>query len=263
MVIGTFKPPKKRHYIRRVGATAILIGVLTPFAISFNSNAIFKQEPIRPVEVEVIEFKTTSYNIKNEVTVVTDKPTLEINSNLVDMQMFTSDVVNLRAGNGLEYEVLETLSFATPVYVEYKLVDCDWYKVHYDDVVGYIHSDYLVSEMPLTMIESTAYWDEYNRDSASGRELIEGKSLAGKIEWLGKTVELYECRDDGSVGSYIGVYQFDDTGYGEESGVGTSVILSDRTIGTIENGTCIDIYMEEYMDCIEYGRNDIYMRFVD
>lgn len=64
MVIGTFKPPKKRHYIRRVGATAILIGVLTPFEISFNSNAIFKQEPIRPVEVEVIEFKTTSYNIK-------------------------------------------------------------------------------------------------------------------------------------------------------------------------------------------------------
>ena len=111
----------------------------------------------------------------------------------------------------------------------------------------------------LTKVSSTAYWDKYNRTSASGRPLVKGKSVAGKLSWIHKYVDVYACNEDGSVGKYLGEYRFDDTGYGQESGVGESKILKGRTIGTIENGTCIDFYFETEDECWEYGRRDVYI----
>lgn len=92
----------------------------------------------------------------------------------------------------------------------------------------------------MLLVSSTAYYDEYNRHSASMRELIEGHSIAGKVSWLNRSVNIYKCNSDGTVGDFIGTYTFDDTGYGAESGIGESKILEGRTVGTIENGTCID-----------------------
>lgn len=138
-----------------------------------------------------------------------------------------------------------------------------WVQVTYKDAQAYVCSDFLVTEAPMLLVSSTAYYDEYNRHSASMRELIEGHSIAGKVSWLNRSVNIYKCNSDGTVGDFIGTYTFDDTGYGAESGIGESKILEGRTIGTIENGTCIDFFFDTEAECVEYGRRNVYIQFID
>lgn len=138
-----------------------------------------------------------------------------------------------------------------------------WVQVTYKDEQAYVCSDFLVTEAPMLLVSSTAYYDEYSRHSASMRELIEGHSIAGKVSWLNRSVNIYKCNSDETVGDFIGTYTFDDTGYGAESGVGESKILEGRTIGTIENGTCIDLFFDTEEECVEYGRRNIYIQFID
>ena len=138
-----------------------------------------------------------------------------------------------------------------------------WVQVTYKDVQAYVCSDFLVTEAPMLLVSSTAYYDEYNRHSASMRELIEGHSIAGKVSWLNRSVNIYKCNSDGTVGEFMGTYTFDDTGYGAESGVGESKILEGRTVGTIENGTCIDFFFDTEAECVDYGRRNIYIQFID
>lgn len=138
-----------------------------------------------------------------------------------------------------------------------------WVQVTYKDAQAYVCSDFLVTEAPMLLVSSTAYYDEYNRHSASMRELIEGHSIAGKVSWLNRSVNIYKCNSDGTVGDFIGTYTFDDTGYGAESGIGESKILEGRTVGTIENGTCIDFFFDTEAECVDYGRRNIYIQFID
>lgn len=138
-----------------------------------------------------------------------------------------------------------------------------WVQVTYKDAQAYVCSDFLVTEAPMLLVSSTAYYDEYNRHSASMRELIEGHSIAGKVSWLNRSVNIYKCNSDGTVGEFMGTYTFDDTGYGAESGVGESKILEGRTVGAIENGTCIDFFFDTEAECVDYGRRNIYIQFID
>ncbi len=138
-----------------------------------------------------------------------------------------------------------------------------WVQVTYKDAPAYVCSDFLVTEAPMLLVSSTAYYDKYNRHSASMRELIEGHSIAGKVSWLNRSVNIYKCNSDGTVGEFMGTYTFDDTGYGAESGVGESKILEGRTVGTIENGTCIDFFFDTEAECVDYGRRNIYIQFID
>ena len=138
-----------------------------------------------------------------------------------------------------------------------------WVQVTYKDAQAYVCSDFLVTEAPMLLVSSTAYYDEYNRHSASMRELIEGHSIAGKVSWLNRSVNIYKCNSDGTVGEFMGTYTFDDTGYGAEAGVGESKILEGRTVGTIENGTCIDFFFDTEAECVDYGRRNIYIQFID
>lgn len=138
-----------------------------------------------------------------------------------------------------------------------------WVQVTYKDAQAYVCSDFLVTEAPMLLVSSTAYYDEYNRHSASMRELIEGHSIAGKVSWLNRSVNIYKCNSDGTVGDFIGTYTFDDTGYGAESGIGESKILEDRTVGIIENGTCIDFFFDTEAECVDYGRRNVYIQFID
>lgn len=138
-----------------------------------------------------------------------------------------------------------------------------WVQVTYKDAQAYVCSDFLVTEAPMLLVSSTAYYDEYNRHSASMRELIEGHSIAGKVSWLNRSVNIYKCNSDGTVGDFIGTYTFDDTGYGAESGIGESKILEGRTVGTIENGTCIDFFFDIEAECVDYGRRNVYIQFID
>ena len=138
-----------------------------------------------------------------------------------------------------------------------------WVQVTYKDAQAYVCSDFLVTEAPMLLVSSTAYYDEYNRHSASMRELIEGHSIAGKVSWLNRSVNIYKCNSDGTVGDFICTYTFDDTGYGAESGIGESKILEGRTVGTIENGTCIDFFFDTEAECVDYGRRNVYIQFID
>lgn len=138
-----------------------------------------------------------------------------------------------------------------------------WVQVTYKDAQAYVCSDFLVTEAPMLLVSSIAYYDEYNRHSASMRELIEGHSIAGKVSWLNRSVNIYKCNSDGTVGDFIGTYTFDDTGYGAESGIGESKILEGRTVGTIENGTCIDFFFDTETECVDYGRRNVYIQFID
>lgn len=106
-------------------------------------------------------------------------------------------------------------------------------------------------------VESTAYYNKYNRKCADGTEPTYGV-LAGKIEWLGKTVDLYNCNKE-----YVGEFTFHDTGYGQSTGHGSSRVLKGRSLGTIETGECIDIFMSTYEQCINYGRRKVYIVFKD
>jgi 3D (Asp-Asp-Asp) domain-containing protein len=123
--------------------------------------------------------------------------------------------------------------------------------------------DIIVKESPKYLkVSSTAYWNKYNRKCADGTTPEYG-TLAGKVEWIGKSVKLYRVNDDGDVGELIGTFTFHDTGYGQSTGYGTSKLLKGKNLGTIEVGQCIDIFMSKETDCIKYGVKDVYMEFVE
>lgn len=176
--------------------------------------------------------------------------------------MFTSAQLNIREEASVESKILGKLRPYTSVEV---LKDCGngWVEINYQGWQAFISSEYLIDEMPLTKVSSTAYSDEDIYTNASGRPLQVGYSVAGKIAWLGRSINVWKSNEDGSVGEFMGVYRFDDTGYGAESGVGQSIILEGRTIGTIENGTCIDFFMDNEEVCLQYGRHDVYIQFID
>lgn len=108
-----------------------------------------------------------------------------------------------------------------------------------------------------TMIRATCYtWT--GQPCANGQYPVEGLTVAGKEEWLGKTIIMYAVGDDGEVGDLIGYFQFTDTGYG------ISVPESEK--GTIQLGRSIDVYRDnenrvnEWI--AEYG-DYVYIQIVD
>lgn len=177
-------------------------------------------------------------------------------------ELYASTNVNARVEPSKESSRICGISFGDKVVVIEDTGE-GWAKVNYKNKEVYVCTEYFTNEAPMMLVSSTAYWDEYNRTSASGRDLVEGKSVAGKVSWLHKSVNIYKCNSDGTVGKFLGTYRFDDTGYGAESGVGESKILKGKTIGTIENGTCIDIYFENEADCWNYGRRNVYIHIID
>lgn len=100
-------------------------------------------------------------------------------------------------------------------------------------------------------VESTAY---YGDPLGADGTILRPGHLAGMREWMGKTIDLY---DDGY--NYMGEYTFHDVGYGQSTGWGGSSLLRGKSVGTIEDGECIDIYMNTYSECIKYGRRTVYM----
>ena len=110
----------------------------------------------------------------------------------------------------------------------------------------------------LFLVDSTAYYDIHHYGyGATGKSLVEGLTLAGPVKWLGKSAALYDMDMN-----YLGTYEFTDTGYGQPTGRGTSKLLKGKSIGTIENGTCIDIYFNTYADCVSWGRRKVYIKLI-
>jgi uncharacterized protein YraI len=239
----------------------IIIGDGTPIkraqldSIKFSDIAVVQEED----DVEISEVNTLKAS-----SIETEEPLVVVYSDFteLDKSMYTSTAVNLRTSPNEDSDLITKVNMGEEVYVMGYEDDENWYKVQYNGAEGYMCSEYLTDTLNLIKVSSTAYWNEYDRKSASGRDLVASHSLAGKVEWLGKTADIYSCKSDGSVGSYLGRYRFDDTGYGSDTGVGSSSILEGRTIGTIENGTCIDVYFDTYEECANYGRRNLYIKFV-
>lgn len=177
-------------------------------------------------------------------------------------EMYTSVNMNVRATPDKNSERVGGLNAGVKVTVKNDLGN-GWVEIEFKGNSAYICNEYLSYDAPLIKVSSTAYYEKSSRHSASGRKLVEGYSIAGMIKWLNKSVNIYKCNKDGSVGDLLGTYRFDDTGYGAESGMGDSKILDGRTVGTIENGTCIDFYYTTESECIDYGRRNVYIQFID
>ena len=102
-------------------------------------------------------------------------------------------------------------------------------------------------------VNSTGYWNKYNAHCADGTWPTPGV-LAGKREWIGKSVDLYDIDHN-----YIGTYTFHDVGYGRSIGYGYSKLKKGECLGDIEAGLTIDIFFSTESECNSYGRRDVYM----
>ena len=111
-------------------------------------------------------------------------------------------------------------------------------------------------------VRCTVYLD--SGTTASGQTTRPG-IMASKPEWIGCVACVNAVNEDGSIGEFIGLYEILDTGYGAETGEGESQILKGRTLGTIETGDTVDIWMptshqaDEWIDL--YG-DHVYIKLV-
>lgn len=113
----------------------------------------------------------------------------------------------------------------------------------------------IVTDSPqYIQIESTAFCDQVLCDGTNPHYGV----LAGKREWLGKSVELYDMDYN-----YMGCFTFHDVGYGRSVGYGSSKLLKGKCLGNIETGDCIDIWLPTESKCNAYGRQDVYMVWTD
>ena len=111
----------------------------------------------------------------------------------------------------------------------------------------------------IKLITATAYYDAYGHGyGADGSKLVEGLTVAGRIEDLGKTALIYDMDR-----RLIGIYEFRDTGYGKSTGQGRSQILKGRTMGDIETGETVDIYFKTYAQCKAWGRRQVFIQIID
>ena len=112
------------------------------------------------------------------------------------------------------------------------------------------------SDIGLKKIRCTCYI--INGITASGQETRDG-IVAGRSEDLGKVAAIYRYNGDGSVGEFIGYYEFLDTG----AGIDTD---NDGEGDSIKKGLSIDIWksdMVEVNDWIaEYG-DYVYIKIID
>ena len=93
--------------------------------------------------------------------------------------------------------------------------------------------------------------------TASGIQTRNG-IIAGRKEWLGMAAVLYEVKEDGTLGDFIGYYEFCDTGAGidtDNDGIGD----------TIESGNSVDVWqpsMESARAWVKVHGDYVYMQIV-
>ena len=110
----------------------------------------------------------------------------------------------------------------------------------------------------LIEVNATAYYDSYgNGCGADGRKLVEDLTIAGKKEWLGMTALLYDMDM-----RLVGIYEFRDVGYGAPTGKGRSQLIKGASLGTIETGQTVDIYMKTKKQCEAWGKRKVYMQLI-
>lgn len=94
--------------------------------------------------------------------------------------------------------------------------------------------------------KATAYC--INGTTATGTHTTEGRTVASKKEWFGKTMVMFVDDGDGLMKpqNYIGTYIVEDTG-----GKG------------VRSGKVIDVYIEDYDRAVEFGCKDVIIQIID
>lgn len=84
--------------------------------------------------------------------------------------------------------------------------------------------------------------------TATGTQTTEGRTVASKPEWFGKTMIIWEDDGFGQIKpeNFIGIYEVEDTG-GK----------------TVRNGSVIDVYISEYERAKQFGSRRIIFTLID
>ena len=113
----------------------------------------------------------------------------------------------------------------------------------------------------LRLVETTGYYDyRYHLGIGyDGRKLVEGLTIAGKKEWLGYSIALYDLDY-----KLIGIYEVRDIGYGKSLGwkYGKSSLRKGSPVGDIEAGLTLDLYFNKKSDAEAWGRQKCYMQLI-
>ena len=98
----------------------------------------------------------------------------------------------------------------------------------------------------LLNIKATAYCHNSGH-TASGTVPMEGRTLAGKREWFGKTALVLEDKGNGiEPENFIGCFQVEDIG-GDP----------------IKKGYVVDVFIEDYVSAKEFGCKDVFIYLID
>lgn len=114
--------------------------------------------------------------------------------------------------------------------------------------------DWTYYKMPQA-VRCTCYIDRGT--TASGIQTREG-IIAGRKEWLGMAAVLYEVKEDGTLGDFIGYYEFCDTGAGMDTD-------GDGKGDTIKTGNSVDVWqpsMQNARNWIKEHGDYVYMQIV-
>lgn len=110
------------------------------------------------------------------------------------------------------------------------------------------------------VVEATAFNDSHLCDGTKPKKNC---TLAGKREWLGMTAMLWTVGEGGVPDEFLGYYEFHDVGYGQSTGYGSSKLIKGKSLGTIETGECIDIWMPTEADCEKWGRRKLVIQILN
>lgn len=101
----------------------------------------------------------------------------------------------------------------------------------------------LITPTEVVQMQATAYC--LNGTTATGTQTRVGVA-ASKPEWFGRKVAVYRKGKDGYPAEKIGEYTIEDTG-GKP----------------IRNGSVIDLWFPTYDECIQFGRKNVFVYFLD
>lgn len=131
------------------------------------------------------------------------------------------------------------------------------------------------TEKAYTDVQVTCYM-EPGKPTYTGSYRTDGSTAASKVEWVGYCAYLYKINEDGSLGDFIDIVEFNDIGYGAPIGHGTKSEMKQykgKSAGSIETGKTIDIRLSNMSACKDFMKatytgngttgSQVYMVLVD
>lgn len=103
----------------------------------------------------------------------------------------------------------------------------------------------MIDSRELYEVEATAYCNPNGNLTYTGRPTTPDLTIATCKEWLGCTIYVWTIDENGDY-EFQGIYEAMDTG-------GDS---------RIKNGQCVDIFMEDRTDCVNWGRKKVMIQIV-